>query len=139
MIKIIVTEYLSEEAKLIREEVFVNEQGFKMEFDFVDESANCVVLYENDIPMACCRYFPGREPREYIVGRLAVLKKYRGRHLGEQLLKKVEDAVRTAGGIKVSLSAQVQARRFYEKQGYKTYGNIYYDEHCEHVHMEKML
>ncbi|MCM1494895.1 MAG: GNAT family N-acetyltransferase [Bacteroides sp.] len=139
MIRIEITDYLSEAARLIREEVFVKEQGFKVEFDNIDETASCVVLYETQIPIACCRYFEGNEAGEYVVGRLAVRKEYRGRHLGEQMLELVEKAVKDAGGRRVSLSAQVQAEGFYEKQGYLKIGDIYYDEHCEHIHMEKNL
>lgn len=138
MIRIETTDYLSEAARLIREEVFVKEQGFMVEFDNIDETASCVVLYENQIPIACCRYFEG-EAGEYVIGRLAVRKEYRGRHLGEQMLEIVEKAVKDAGGRRVSLSAQVQAEGFYEKQGYLKIGDIYYDEHCEHIHMEKKL
>lgn len=139
MIKVVTTDYLSVAAKFIREEVFMKEQGFTVEFDHIDETANCVVIYEDQIPMACCRYFKSDKTGEYVIGRLAVLKEYRGRHLGEQLLETVEAAVKNAGGTKISLSAQVQAEGFYEKQGYLKKGNIYYDEHCEHVHMEKIL
>ena len=38
-----------------------------------------------------------------------------------------------------ALSAQVRASGFYEKLGYKKMGDIYYDEYCEHIHMEKSL
>lgn len=139
MIKVVTTEYLSEEAKYIREEVFIKEQGFEVEFDDIDETASCMVLYDDEIPMACCRYFKGDKTGEYVIGRLAVLKEYRGRHLGERMLEAVEEAVKNVGGSSMSLSAQVQAEGFYEKQGYSKKGNIYFDEHCEHIHMEKEL
>lgn len=139
MIRVSITDYVSEAAREIREKVFVEEQKFKIEFDDIDEYAACMVLYEDEVPMACCRYFKGEAEGEYVVGRLAVLKPFRGRHLGERMMQEVEKAVKTAGGRKVSLSAQLRVKEFYEKQGYSKYGDVYFDEYCEHVHMEKLL
>jgi predicted GNAT family N-acyltransferase len=41
--------------------------------------------------------------------------------------------------ICVSLSAQVQAMGFYERQGHRPEGEEYYDEHCPHIAMRKKL
>ena len=37
------------------------------------------------------------------------------------------------------LAAQLQARGFYEKQGYAAFGDVFYEEHCPHVWMCKTL
>ncbi|MDY4474645.1 GNAT family N-acetyltransferase [Mitsuokella sp.] len=37
------------------------------------------------------------------------------------------------------LSAQIQARPFYEKLGYRASGEEYLDEYCPHIRMEKEL
>lgn len=139
MIKVVTTDYVSDAARMIREAVFINEQKFTIEFDDIDAKAICMVLYEDETPMACCRYFKGNEEGEYVVGRLAVRQEYRGQHLGERMLQEVEQAVRNVGGKKLSLSAQVRVQGFYEKQGFVKYGDLYYDEYCEHIHMEKLL
>ncbi len=78
MIRAVTTDYLSDAAKMIREEVFMREQGFRHEFDEIDAKAVCLVLYEESKPMACGRYFPGEADGEYVAGRLAVLREYRG-------------------------------------------------------------
>lgn len=139
MIRIITTDYLSDDAKRIREEVFMEEQGFQQEFDEIDSQAVCMVCYEEEKPIACCRYFPDEESGKYVIGRLAVMREYRGRNLGRRMLNEVEANVRKLGGKKISISAQVQAEGFYEKQGYIKSGNVYLDENCKHIHMEKEL
>lgn len=68
-----------------------------------------------------------------------MLKDYRGRHIGEMLVSEVEKRVKSLGGSVIALSAQVRASGFYEKLGYTKMGDIYYDEYCEHIHMEKIL
>lgn len=139
MIRVVTTEYLSDAAKMIREEVFIKEQGFRYEFDEIDARAMCMVLYDETRPIACCRLFPGEADGEYVAGRLAVLREYRGRNLGRRMLREIEDKVQELGGKRISLSAQVRAEGFYEKQGYTKSGEVYYDEECEHIHMEKEL
>lgn len=49
---------LPQEARRIREEVFVREQGFENEFDETDQRAFHLVLYDGEIPVAVCRFFP---------------------------------------------------------------------------------
>lgn len=131
--------YLSPDAKKIREEVFVAEQGFQNEFDEIDNYATHVVFYEKDIPIAVCRYYEDKEKNTYAVGRVAVLPAYRGKQLGQHILAVLEKNILAEGGKKISLSAQVRVQPFYEKAGYAVKGAIYMDEHCPHICMEKIL
>ena len=130
---------LPKEAMYIREEVFMKEQGFENEFDETDQIAVHYVLFDDDAPIACCRYFPDKEPNCYLIGRISVLSSYRGKQLGARLLADAETHIKANGGIKLSLSAQLRVQGFYEKQGYTSIGEVYMDEHCEHIHMEKLL
>lgn len=130
---------LPDEAIFIRTEVFMKEQGFENEFDDIDPIAAHLILFDGNTPIACCRYFPDEQPNCYLIGRISVLKPYRGRHLGERLLIEAEKDLKARGVEKLSLSAQLRVKEFYEKQGYIPMGEIYMDEHCEHIHMEKML
>lgn len=133
------TEYLSEDAKKIREEVFVREQGFEKEFDEIDDYATHLVFYEGEAPFAVCRYYESEYPKEYWVGRLAILKEYRGRQFGRHMLEVLEENIKEEGGTKISLSAQVRVQGFYGNMGYLPQGEPYLDEYCQHVHMEKKL
>lgn len=130
---------LCPEARFIREEVFVKEQGFRNEFDEIDGNAWHVVFYEGDVPAGTCRFYRGEREEEYIAGRIAVLKAYRGRNLGTRIMETLEEIISSRGGKKIILSAQVRAQGFYEKNGYLAWGEPYPDEYCQHIHMEKEL
>ena len=130
---------LHKDAVKIRKEVFMEEQGFHDEFDETDETAVHLVLYIDQVPAATCRFFPGQTQGEYIVGRIAVEKEFRGNHLGSHILSAAESEIRNIGGNKVRLHAQQQARPFYEKQGYAAAGEQFLDEGCPHVWMYKTL
>ena len=39
----------------------------------------------------------------------------------------------------LELSAQCRVQGFYEKCGFTPIGDIYMDEHCPHIHMEKKI
>lgn len=128
------------EAREIREEVFIKEQGFKAEFDEIDDIAVHFVMFDdNKNAVAVCRAFTEKNSEEYHLGRLAVKKSHRGQHLGEEILKEAEKHIKSLGGKAVLLSAQVRVSDFYEKLGYKKYGDIYYDEFCPHIMMKKEL
>lgn len=129
-----------QDAFAIREAVFVREQGFVNEFDQRDNTCDHVVLYQNDEPIGCARLFPEADTAgQWHVGRIAVMPEYRGEGLGAYLLQETERRAREAGGLQMALSAQVQAQKFYEKQGYKVISEPYLDEHCPHVDMIKSL
>lgn len=77
------------DARAIRQSVFVEEQGFEYEFDDIDETALHLVLYdENDNPCATGRlFFDGCMK----IGRIAVMKEYRGQSLGSEVIAILEE------------------------------------------------
>ena len=125
-----------EGAILIRQEVFIQEQGFVNEFDEHDKDAYHVVLYNYDEPIATGRTFLN-EDGVYVIGRVAVRKAYRKHHVGSVVIGELEQQIRALGGNQVKLSAQLQAQGFYEKMGYSAHGAGYYDEHTPHIEMVK--
>lgn len=133
------TDYVTEDAKRIREEVFVEEQGFRQEFDGMDARAVHLVWYEEGEAAATCRYYAGEGAGTYWLGRLAVQKPWRGRQIGGKLLMAAEEEIRKDGGTVIRLSSQVRAKAFYEKCGYHAVGEEYNDEHCPHIEMRKGL
>lgn len=133
---------LPQDAADIRKQVFIEEQGFTEEFDDVDAVATHLVLYDDGRPVATCRYFRDGERNErnaYVVGRLAVLKEFRGKSLGAAVLREAERQIKALNAETVLLSAQVQAKGFYEKQGYAATGTLFYEEDCPHIRMCKTL
>ncbi|RKI43164.1 GNAT family N-acetyltransferase [bacterium D16-51] len=130
---------LPAEAVKIRETVFVQEQGFYEEFDTTDQSASHLVCYEQNLPIGTCRYFKGKEDGHYMVGRIAVLKQYRGKQIGSFLLNAAEQEIEKAGGKRILLHSQEQAKEFYKKQGYQEYGETDSEQGCPHIWMYKNL
>ena len=130
---------LYDDAILIRQKVFVEEQGFRDEFDEIDKTATHLVAYDNGKPVAVCRFFWSDERSAYLIGRLAVIKEYRGKQLGAEMIKKSEELVKARGGKAIELHSQEQATGFYEKQGYTVCSEMEYEEHCPHYWMRKNL
>lgn len=131
--------YLPEEARNIRSEVFVKEQGFIEEFDVIDDIAKHIVIYEREQPISTCRIYFNIKKQSYVIGRIAVIKVWRGKNIGQRMLISAEDNIKRDGGKSAMLSAQVRAVGFYEKQGYKKQGVAYLDEECLHIWMNKNL
>ena len=125
--------------KMIRKTVFEDEQGFVDEFDEIDNSDNVVhmLLCYDDERIGTCRCYKQNE--EYKIGRVAVLKAYRGKGLGEKLVRLAEKKIYEWGGREVVLSSQVRVQGFYEKLGYVAEGEIYMDQMCPHIKMKKKL
>ena len=130
---------LPEEARKIREKIFMQEQGFKNEFDEFDIHANHLILYDGKRPIATCRFFARELPGDYVIGRIAVIKEYRGQNIGTYLLKVAETEIKKIGGKRIFLHAQSRVEKFYEKQGYSSFGEIELDEYCSHVWMSKRI
>lgn len=132
-------DFLSPDVKMIREKVFVQEQGFENEFDETDEISQHIVLYKEESPIAVCRVFKGENENEYILGRLAVLMEFRGQNFGSAMLREAEKLVLQNKGDTLMLHAQCRVRDFYANCGYSEFGDVDYDEDCLHIWMKKKL
>ena len=131
--------YLPEEAKIIRLSVFIDEQGFDVEFDDKDDKAVHFVMYDDIVPVATCRIFYDNERKAYIIGRVAVVKQYRSKHLGSMIMVEAENYIKSIGGKNIGVSAQCRVSDFYKKLGYTEEGEMYYDEFCPHIFMRKTV
>ena len=128
------------DAYSVRLAVFVAEQKFQNEFDDIDKVCEYVTLYDGDKVIATGRYFPDPKHREdtFVFGRIAVLKPYRGNHIGMSLIAALETAAKLKGGKKAILLAEGHAVGFYEKCGFKkTHDRTVYSETCPCYWMEK--
>jgi hypothetical protein len=139
-----VYEGIIDSAMEIRQEVFVEEQGFEDEFDDIDRRATHIVLIDKynkeEKPIATCRVFQKEgSTEEYILGRLAVRKEYRENKIGSKTIEEAEKCVRKKGGTSISLHSQCSAKGFYQKQGYEEYGKIENEQGCPHIWMKKGL
>ncbi|WP_313071880.1 GNAT family N-acetyltransferase [Lacrimispora sp.] len=132
-------EQLPEDAKYIRRNVFIEEQGFENEFDDIDDMSTHILIYESSDPVATCRLYYNDERQSFVIGRIAVLKKFRGKNYGVELIKMAEQEIVKMQGKTVHLSAQVRVSEFYKKNGYIALDEVYVDEGCLHVWMKKEL
>lgn len=141
----------------VRWEVFVDEQDVPMVLeidarDFRSDVIHLVALDEalaESFPSAACvpeselvvgtvRIIPDGG-HHYHLGRLAVLARARGQLVGAALVEAVHDYVRMLTPVgeraTIVLDAQLQARGFYERLGYRvTSEETFMDagiEHCE--------
>ncbi len=134
-----VFDFLPFEARTIREDVFVKEQGFTEEFDSVDNGAKHIVAFSEGHAIGTCRVFRRSDNSTFILGRLAVVGEFRGRGIGRYLIDQAEALAINNSIITIVLHAQCSARGFYEKCGYNTFGEIDYEEECPHIWMRKVL
>ena len=128
------------DARTVRDAVFVKEQGFspEIEFDHYDKTAAHIVGYEHGIPVCTARIFveDGARPGFYHIGRVCVQKAARGKGFGEKVMRETLFQAKKAGALGVELGAQLTAEGFYEKLGFRRYGELFYDEAVPHIMME---
>ena len=132
--------YLPEDALKIRIKVFVDEQGFIDEVDEIDSTATHLLLKDdNGSPIGTLRIFKGNAGDVFFIGRLCIIKEFRGRGYGALLLREAEKLVRSIDGKAISLHSQLQAKDFYEKSGYHQSGCLEYEQGQPHIWMKKEL
>ena len=73
------------------------------------------------------------------IGRMAVLKPWRGRGLGSAILEALVGAARARGDQEVVLSAQTHALEFYRLHGFEPRGEVYLEAGIEHQEMRCSL
>jgi glucose-6-phosphate 1-epimerase len=120
----------------IRHSVFVEEQQVPEELEWDDEDTHALhflATVENK-PVGCARLLPDGH-----IGRMAVLKEWRGRGVGRRLMKVIlmESEKLKLGHL--YLNAQTRAASFYLKYGFNQVGGEFPDANIPHVRMEKTL
>ncbi len=97
---------LPEEAKHIRITVFVNEQGFSNELDEIDNTAIHALLFKDGQAVATARMYTKDNGKSFFLGRIAVLKEFRGLDLGTEIVKAMFEKAKSLGAEKCEISAQ---------------------------------
>jgi predicted GNAT family N-acyltransferase len=119
--------------RAVREAVFVLEQNvpLELEWDKLDPHCHHVVArdFQNQ-PIGTGRLTPDRK-----IGRMAVLRPWRGKGVGESLLRALIEQARDLRFPEVTLNAQVSAIGFYEKFGFTAYGDAFEEAGIQHQSM----
>lgn len=125
---------LQNDAKLIREQVFIQEQQIAVEDEWDAEDAVSVhfVVYNQDQPIATARLLQNNS-----VGRVAVLKSHRGVGIGKLLMQQIIQQAKHEQREFLKLSSQVHAIQFYAGLGFKVEGEQYLD--CGILHIDMRL
>jgi predicted GNAT family N-acyltransferase len=120
------------QAKRIRFEVFVEEQRVPAEIELDEHDAQCLhaLAFADARAVGTGRLLPDGH-----IGRMAVLKDWRGRGAGRAILRALIDAARRRGDGEVLLSAQVHALGFYRAEGFEPQGPVYEEAGIPHQAM----
>lgn len=117
----------------VRELVFVNEQHVPVELEWDGIDIDCVhalALNENGEPIGTGRLLPDGH-----IGRMAVLKHWRGRGVGSQIMKLLMDEGSRRNHSGLILNAQVSAVPFYEQFGFISRGSVFEEAGIPHMEM----
>ena len=127
---------LKNDAKLIREQVFIQEQQIAVEDEWDAEDAVSVhfVIYDQDQPIATARLLKNNS-----VGRVAVLKSHRGTGIGKLLMQQITQQAKHQQREFLKLSSQVHAIQFYAGLGFKVEGEQYLDCGIPHIDMRLLF
>lgn len=128
------------DALSIRNKVFVDEQHVppEMEVDEFENLATYVVGYLDSVPVVTARLLP-IEKDTYKVQRVAVLKYYRGKKIGKQIMIEIERFTTENKRTFLVLGAQDHAIEFYTALGYSMNSEGYLDAGIPHHDMIKKL
>ncbi len=131
---------LSDNARLIRERVFCNEQGVLPEEDFdgSDRHSESVVLLKEGVPVATGRITVGSRG-EALLGRIACIAEERGKGCGALVVNELIRRCREKGFDEVFVHSQTRAKGFYKKLGFEEYGDVYMEAGIAHVNMKKSI
>lgn len=124
------------QASAIRLAVFVEEQGVPREIEMDEIDAQCVhaLAFEDGTAVGTGRLLPDGH-----IGRMAILKPWRGRGIGSAILHSLIEAARRRGDRAVMLSAQVHAVDFYCAHGFAPEGEVYEEAGIAHQAMIRAL
>lgn len=125
------------EATRIRFVVFVEEQRVPADMEMDEMDAKCVHALAHSEEVGAVA--TGRLLPDGHIGRLAVLKEWRGKGVGGEILERLVAAARERGDREVALSAQTHAVRFYRQHGFVEEGEIYEEAGIPHQVMRKVL
>jgi predicted GNAT family N-acyltransferase len=121
----------------VRHDVFVVEQRIPESLEWDDaDPVSLHALAEDDagVPIGC-----GRLLADGHVGRLAVVRSWRGCGVGAALLRRLVDEARLRGHARVVLNAQTQAMPFYARHGFEASGSEFDEAGIPHCEMSRTL
>ena len=123
--------------RIIRTTVFIHEQRIPEDLEWDDfdlVSMHVLALNSDEQPIGTARVLPDGH-----IGRMAVLKEWRGKGLGTAMLLRILEELRNRRIQKAILNAQTTAIKFYEKFGFQVSGKEFTEAEIPHVKMILLL
>lgn len=116
----------------IREAVFIREQSVppELEWDSEDPGATHFLAEDKGYPVGTARLTTDGH-----IGRVSVLKEWRGLNVGGDLMRAVIQEAEKQGFREQKLTAQVHATPFYERLGFRVVSEEFLDAGIPHVDM----
>ena len=96
-------------ARMVRTAVFMEEQGYKNEFDDHDAEAVHLCIYDGEEGIATARSYRNSEG-VWVLGRVAVLRERRGQRLGSRAVQELEEYLHTLGAREIEGGIQNEKR-----------------------------
>ncbi|WP_339029669.1 GNAT family N-acetyltransferase [Spiroplasma endosymbiont of Cantharis nigra] len=124
----------------IRKKVFCDEQKYPEadEYDEYDSQSFHVIGFENDTVVCCARIL--KKANEWYIGRIAVLKEFRGKGIGNKIINFLEEFIKNnLNAQEIFLNAQESALNLYKKNGFEVISNKFLDGEIWHYKMKKVL
>lgn len=125
------------ELRLIRTTVFIVEQHVPvdLEWDGLDAGARHVLARNREgEPVGAGRLLPNGQ-----IGRMAVVKDWRGLGIGSALLDTLLRMARTVGLREVFLNSQTYVIGFYSRRGFRVVSGEFMDAGIPHVKLARSL
>ncbi len=122
-------------AYMIRREVFVKEQGIEesIEIDKFDDIATHIILYYDGKPVGTGRFY--YDGKDYRLGRIAVLKEYRGKGFGKLITKELIKYALKKNAERIVIHSQKYLEDFYKSLGFKSVGKVFMEAGIPHIKM----
>ena len=128
---------LGDELRAVRTEVFIHEQGVAPELEWDGEDAVSHHFVATTVEHPPRVVGTARLMRTGQIGRMAVLKDFRGMGIGRTLLDQAVEFALASGFARIFLHAQTHAREFYEKAGFRAAdAGEFVEANIPHVEME---
>jgi predicted GNAT family N-acyltransferase len=129
-----------ERAYAIRRRVFIEEQNVPAEIEMDGDDANAfhaLALFDGEA-VGCGRMVATGD-KEVKIGRMAVLREFRGHGVGRSILRFLMERARNRGDRTAILHAQLAAEGFYLKEGFTPVGGVFDEARIAHRQMERAL
>jgi predicted GNAT family N-acyltransferase len=125
------------ELRILREFVFIGEQNVPADLEWDGKDEQCVHILAQDAKgrgIGTARMTP-----EGQIGRMAVLRAWRNRGVGSDMLTALLTIARARQLPRVQLDAQTHAIDFYLRHDFTPQGEIFMDAGIPHQHMTRSL